>query len=148
MKAKDDANRPEMIFTFQNFSQPSSLIKSAKIIIKIKKNNEFKSPPALVGDPKILNLTSCENIVDKIRTARKEKIKRNGIKARFFLSGMDMEYSFLQRNLKRKKDIKSVNIILNKINLVQSEGWNDGGKTIIGRNRIMQIPQNSQEILF
>ena len=84
-----------MIFAFCNFSQPSSLTKSAKIIIKRKRNNKFKSPPALVGEPKILNLISCENIVDKIRTARKEESKRNGIKARFFLSGMDMEYSFL-----------------------------------------------------
>jgi hypothetical protein len=42
------------------------------------------------------------------------------------------------------KDAKNVSIILNKITLLQLAGLNAGGKSIIGRNRMMQTaPKNS-----
>ena len=70
MIASKLAKNPAIRFTFNNLSQDSPLIKRAIKIVKIKKNNKFKVPPALAGEPKKLNLRSCENMVDRIKKAK------------------------------------------------------------------------------
>ena len=64
------AKTPAIKFILINLFQNSPLMKIAIKTAKTKKNNKFKMPPDLGGEPNMLNLGSCENMVDKIKTMK------------------------------------------------------------------------------
>ena len=81
--------------TLNNFFQLSSSVKTAKKQTKIKKNSRFKTPPALCGEPKILNQMSSENIVAKIKVIKKAESIKKGKYTGFLHFGIDIEVFFL-----------------------------------------------------
>lgn len=105
-------------------------------------------PPALCGEPKILNLMSSENIVAKIRVTKKAESIKRGKYTGFFHFGTDMDVLFLYKNSKNKKEIKSAKVILNKLTRLQSLGWKVGGRTTMGKNRIKQAPHKNKRRNF
>ena len=68
--ANNDVKIPVANNILNNFSHCFLFMKRARRIEKIKKNSKFKTPPALAGEPKILNATSCENTVAKSIVAK------------------------------------------------------------------------------
>ena len=76
--ANNEAINPEANNRWKNFSHWLLLIKITKIIDKIKKNNKFKTPPDLAGEPKILNKISSENIVAIIKLTKKAPRIKSG----------------------------------------------------------------------
>jgi hypothetical protein len=93
--ANEEIKIPAINNKLNNFFQLFSSVKRVRKTTKITKNNIFKTPPALLGEPKILNTKSCENIVAKIKISKKPKSKKNGKYARLFFCGIDIIPSFL-----------------------------------------------------
>jgi len=78
IKPNKEMATPVINKKLKSFFQALWLTKRVKKMARMKKNNKFKIPPVLVGEPKTLRLGSCENMVDKISVIKKAERIKNG----------------------------------------------------------------------